>query len=54
MMMPRFDVPIFVVSSVKCAVQVYPSAQAWTADSNTCEGRCTIESQQGFMSMRVP
>ncbi len=54
MMMLQLDVPTFVVSDAKCAVQVYPSAQAWTADSDTCEGRCTIESQQGFMSVHEP
>ena len=52
MTMLQVGVPTFVVSDAKCAVQVYPSAQAWTADSDTCEGSCTIESQQGFMSMR--
>ena len=54
MKMLQLDVPIFVVSDAKCAVQVYPSAQAWTADSNTCEGSCTVESQQEFMSMHEP
>ena len=54
MMMLHFDVPVFVVSEAKCAMQVHPSAQVWTADSNTCEGSCTVESQQEFMSMHEP
>ena len=50
-MILQLDVSTFAVSDAKCAVQVYPSAQAWTADSDTCEGCCTTESQQRFMSV---